>query len=78
MKQLIFVFVLLSAAAQAAPSIQLRVTATIPPRACEFPNPCDPASTTTRTRVTVEDERITYLGSTPAVAMDGDLLTVTF
>ena len=78
MKPLACLLLLLGAAAQAAPSIQLRVTATVPPRACEFPDPCDPASTTTPTRVTIDNERIRYLGSTPTVSVDGDLLTVTF
>ena len=78
MKQLGFLLVLVGVTAQAAPSIPLRVTATVPPRACEFPEPCAAASTSLRTRVTVRGDRITYLGSTPSVSVDGDLLTVTF
>ena len=78
MRKLVYLLILVGVAAQAAPSIQLRVSAEVPPRACEFPDPCEPASMTIRSRVTVEDDRITYLGSTPAVRVDGDLMTVTF
>ena len=78
MKQLGYLLMLVGIAALAAPSIQLRVSATVPPRACEYPDPCDPVSKAIPSRVTVEDDRIIYLGSTPAVRVDGDLMIVTF
>jgi hypothetical protein len=70
--------VLVSAAAGAQQSITLRVTATVPPRPCEYPQPCAPAPQSTTTRVTVNSEQVRYIGSTPNVTRNGDVLSVKF
>ena len=59
-------------------TIRLRVSATIPPRPCEFPNICDPVSATTRTKVVVDNETIRYVGSPPEVTKKDDLMIVKF
>jgi hypothetical protein len=69
---------LASVVAAAEQSITLRVSATIPPRPCEYPQPCAPVPQSTVTRVTVDDQQVRYVGSTPAVTQKGDVLTVTF
>ncbi len=43
--------VLAAGEARAEPTIRLRVSATIPPRACEYPKRCDPIPATTQTKV---------------------------
>ncbi|MDH3440360.1 MAG: hypothetical protein OEM63_06395 [Gammaproteobacteria bacterium] len=63
-------------------SVILKVSATIPPRPCEHPERCD--STASRaipaavTRVVVSEDKISYVGSTPAVEKKDDLLVVRF
>ena len=78
MRRTLILLMLTGMTAQAAPSLQLRVSATVPPPACEYPRACEPVSTAVQTRVVIDNERILYLGSTPSVRRDGDLLTVNF
>ena len=59
-------------------SIRLRVSATIPPRPCEFPNICDPVPANTQTRVVMENEKVRYVGSAPEVTKKDGLMTVIF
>jgi len=63
-------------------SARLKVSATIPPRPCEYPDRCDntaerpvPAAAT---RVVVNAARISYVGSPPTVEKKADLLVVKF
>ena len=67
-----------AAGAAAQQSIQLRVTATIPPRPCEYPQPCEPAPGQTTSSVIVDGHTISYVGTTPDVTREGDLLVVIF
>ena len=71
-------FALASAGAGAGQSVTLRVTATVPPPPCEYPQPCASASLTTTSKVTVTNEQVRYVGSTPNVTRKGDVLTVNF
>ena len=59
-------------------SIRLRVSATIPPRPCEHPNPCDPVPAATQTKVVVNNGVVSYVGSPPEVTTKDDLMTVKF
>jgi len=69
---------LVSAAAGAQQSITLRVTATVPPRSCEYPQHCAPAPLTTISKVTVSNEQVRYIGTTPSVTKQDDVLRVNF
>jgi len=69
---------LLGAVAPAQPATQINVSATIPPRPCEYPNLCEPVAQSTTTSVSVDEEIIRYVGSPPSVAKKGDLLIVNF
>jgi len=64
--------------APAQQATQLNVSATIPPRACEYPNHCAPVTQSTQTSVTVDDGAIRYIGSSPLVTVEDDLLIVSF
>jgi hypothetical protein len=67
--------------ARADQSVQLRVTATIPPRPCDYPDRCDPVPAQMKnvvTSVTVADESIRYVGSPPAVTVKDGVKTVIF
>jgi hypothetical protein len=66
------------ASAVAQQSVHLRVTATIPPRPCEYPQACKPVPPGTTSKVTITGEAVSYLGSTPEVRREGDLLIVKF
>jgi hypothetical protein len=68
----------LAGGVRAEQTIQLRVSATIPPRACEYPNQCEPAPATAQTKATVDNGTILYVGSAPEVTEEGDLITVKF
>jgi hypothetical protein len=58
--------------------VQLRVSATIPPRPCEYPNNCDPVPANTRTKVVVDNTKVSYVGSPPEVTKKDDLMTIIF
>ena len=64
--------------AQAQQTIELRVTATVPPRPCEYPNRCEPVLITTQSKVVVEQGKVTYRGSRPAVSTKDGLMTIRF
>jgi len=77
---LVLLFIMISSAS-AEQTIRLRVSATIPPRACEFPDPCDPLPAQLKnvvTSVTVSADSIRYVGSPPEVTKKDDLMTVKF
>ena len=63
---------------QADQTIRLKVSATIPPRPCEHPNRCDPVPAATQTKVVVDNEVVSYVGSPPEVTRKDDLMTVKF
>ena len=69
---------LASVQAGAGESIRLRVSATVPPRPCEFPNSCDPVPATAQTRVVIDKDTVRYVGSTPEVTQKDGLLSVKF
>jgi hypothetical protein len=69
---------LLGTIASAQQATQLKVSATIPPRPCEYPNPCEPVAQNTPTSVTVDEGVIRYIGSPPVVTKRDNLLTVSF
>ena len=69
---------LLGTVAPAQPVTQLKVSATIPPRPCEYPNPCEPVAQSATTSVSVDEEIIRYVGSPPSVAKKDDLIIVNF
>lgn len=65
-------------AADAGESIPLRVTASVPPPPCEYPQACAPAPAATTSKVTISDGQVRYIGSTPSVTREGEVLTVKF
>jgi hypothetical protein len=75
---LLVCLMLLGTVAPAQPAVQLNVSATIPPRPCEYPNPCEPVAQSATTSVSVDEEIIRYVGSPPSVAKKDDLLIVNF
>lgn len=75
---LFFYLVLACGPLLAEQSVRIRVSATIPPNSCVFPNTCEPVPANTRTSVVVENETVRYVGSPPAVTMENDLMTVIF
>ena len=74
----LFFYLVLSCGPLLADQIRLRVSATIPPRPCEFPNTCEPVPANTRSKVVVENETVRYVGSPPEVTKKDDLMTVIF
>lgn len=69
---------LLGNIAAADQTLELRVTATIPPRPCQYPDRCKPLESDTATKVVVENGVIHYLSSVPTVTKTDDMLTVLF
>lgn len=61
-------------------SLRIQVSATIPPRPCEYPDPCPRTAdaATSTSRAAIVEGRVLYVGHRPAVTRDGDLLTVRF
>ncbi len=57
---------------------QIRVTAIVPPRPCQYPERCDPVEQYVTTKVTVEDGVIRYVGPPPMVTQSDDLITILF
>lgn len=70
--------VLVGSHARAEQTIRLTVSATIPPRPCEYPDRCDPVPAVTQTKVVVDNGTVRYTGSRPEVTKKDDLLTVKF
>jgi hypothetical protein len=75
---LFFYLVLASSPLLADRFIELRVSVTVPPRPCEYPNNCDPVPANTQTKVVVDNEMVSYVGSLPEVTKKDDLLTIIF
>jgi len=69
---------LLAGGVWAQQSQQLTVSATIPPPPCQFPETCEPVAQGTTSKVTVNDENVHYVGSTPTVSREGNLLIINF
>ena len=72
------ILALFSGVVLAQQSQQLRISAIIPPRPCQFPDPCEAVPPGTTSNVTVADGNVHYVGSTPKVERKGDLLVVNF
>ncbi len=58
--------------------IELKVSATIPPRPCTYPERCDPGGPSVITKVTVENGIIRYVGTRPSVTYTDDLIAIIF
>jgi hypothetical protein len=72
-------YLILPAAVSAAEgSGQLRVSATVPPKACQFPDVCKPVPNDAETKVTVNQEGVRYIGSPPQISEKDGRLTITF
>ncbi len=69
---------LLGNASIAQQTTRLKVSATIPPRACEYPDRCERVATSAPTMVSVDKGVVYYIGSTPSVTQKDDLLIVIF
>ena len=74
----LFFYLILACGPLLADQVRLRVSATIPPRPCQFPNICDPVPASTQTKVIVDNGRVSYVGSPPEVKKKDDLMTVNF
>jgi hypothetical protein len=74
----IFLFLALSGAAVASQTMELRVSATIPPRPCQYPQICEPAPQAAQSKMIFSGGSVLYVGSTPEVHIAGDLVTVIF
>ena len=74
----IFMLLALSGAAAASQSTQLHVSATIPPRPCQYPQICEQAPQNALSKLIFSGESILYVGSTPEVHIAGDLVKVIF
>jgi len=75
---LCLLLVLASGPLWAEQSIQIRVSATILPHPCEYPNRCDPVPATTQTKAVVDNGVVSYVGSPPEVTEKDGLMTVKF
>lgn len=72
-------FLLLSCDAISQETGQLRVSAVVPPRPCKLSDVCERTTTTApnqQSRLSVKDDEITYVGTTPEVERTDDMLTV--
>jgi len=69
---------LLANIALADQSHQLNVSATVPPRPCQYPEVCEPVQANTATMLTIEDGEIRYVGSPPEVTQSENLIIVLF
>jgi len=75
---LLLCLTLLGPLASAQQATQLKISATIPPRPCEYPNRCEPVTQSTHTSVNVGEGVIRYVGSPPSVTEKDGLLIVNF
>lgn len=64
--------------ALAQQTIDLRVSAIVPPRLCNLGERCMPAAANAVTRVVVEGDVIRYTGSQPVVTRDNGVMTILF
>lgn len=61
------------------PSVRINVSATVPPRPCEYPTPCTGTpSPQVSGSATIVGGRVLYVGPVPDVTRYGDLLTIRF
>lgn len=79
-REVLLLLAVAAAPALAGPvSIRINVSATVPPRPCEFPDPCGAAPNATAiSSASIIDGRVLYVGPEPDVTRDGGLLTVRF
>jgi hypothetical protein len=80
---IISLMLLVSAGSQARAdqSIRLRVSATIPPHPCEYPNPCGQSPSPMKnvvTSATVSDQSVHYVGTPPEVTVKDGVKTIIF
>ena len=75
---LFFYLVLATGPLLADQSIRIRVSATIPPPPCEFPDKCKPLPANTQTSVVVDEGKVSYMAPPPEVTTEEDLMTVKF
>jgi hypothetical protein len=62
-------------------SSQLQIGTVVPQRPCTFPYICDSetiAAPPAQTKVSVDEDSLTYVGSAPEVTRTDDLLTIMF
>jgi len=57
---------------------EIRVSATIPPRLCRFPDRCARVGQTATTMLVVDGDIIRYIGSPPLVATANEVMTILF
>lgn len=57
---------------------QLGVSATVPPKACRFPDTCKPVPHNAKTMVKVNKKGVHYIGSMPEVSEKDGRLIITF
>ena len=69
---------LLASSSLAQQSTELRVSATVPPPPCEFPDPCEFAAQTAISKVTVDNDSVHYVGSRPTVERQDGVIVVIF
>jgi hypothetical protein len=70
--------VLLGEAALSQQSVHINVSAIVPPRLCQYPNPCKATDPVFGTKATIENGVVHYLGARPKVTQIDDLLIVLF
>lgn len=70
--------VLYASVSAAEASGKLGVSATVPPKACRFPDTCKPVPHNAKTRVKVNKQGVHYIGSPPNVSEKDGRLTITF
>jgi hypothetical protein len=72
-------FFMLPAAVSAAETPgQLKVSATVPPRACHFPDQCKPVPRQLKTMVKVSNRDVHYIGSPPDISEKDGRLIIAF
>ncbi len=72
-------YLMLHASVSAAEaSGQLGVSATVPPKACRFPDTCKPVPRDAKTMVKVSKQGVHYIGSPPEVSEKDGRLTIIF
>ncbi len=69
---------LLASSSLAQQSIELRVSATVPPPPCEFPDPCESAPQSASSKVTIDNNSVRYVGSRPTITQQDDVIIVIF
>ncbi len=70
--------ILLAGNSLAQQSVEVRISATVPPLPCDFPELCEAAPQSAGSKVTIEGNSVRYVGSRPAVTQHGDVIMVIF